>query len=148
MSAADLIKRFEGCRLKAYPDPATGGKPWTVGYGCTGPGIGPDTVWTQEEAEKQLLHRLEAFEKCLFDDPGGLVKVPVDENQKAALLSLAWNIGTDNLGRSTLLKKLNAGDAGAAASEFLRWDIAAHKVLPGLVKRRAAERDVFLGRVS
>ena len=138
--AADLIKRFEGCRLEAYPDPATGGKPWTVGYGCTGPGIGPGTIWTQQQAEDELEHRLFA-ERQVLDS---LVTAPVSENQMAALLSLAWNIGTAALGGSHLLRLLNAGDVQGAADAFLAWNHAAGKVMPGLTTRREAERAVFL----
>lgn len=140
MTAAELIKQFEGCRLHAYPDPATGGKPYTVGYGCTGPGIGPNTVWTQAQADAALAHRLQALEQVVRS----LVTVPATENQIAALCSLAWNIGTHALAGSTLLKKLNARDAQGAAAEFMRWDLAAGHVMPGLVKRRAAEKAAFL----
>lgn len=143
---AALIKRFEGCRLQAYPDPAsplargegTDGRPWTVGYGCTGPGIGSGTVWTQEQADQQLEHRLTSVEESVR----ALVKVPLTDDQLAALCSFEWNTGA--LHCSTLLRLLNEGDYLSAAGQFLRWNKAQGRVLPGLVTRREAELDLFI----
>jgi lysozyme len=143
MTAAELIKKWEGLRLHAYPDPATGGAPWTVGYGCTGPGIGPNTVWTEEQAQAALDHRLASVQDVVL----GMIKKHVTPGQLAALCSLAWNIGTRALGGSTLIRKLNAGDMRGAADQFLSWDHAAGRVLPGLSKRRAEERRIFLGEL-
>jgi lysozyme len=137
--AADLIRRFEGCRLHAYPDPATGAAPWTVGYGCTGPGIGPGTVWTQEQAEEALEHRLAAVQSVI----ASLLKVPVSESQFAALCSFAWNIGTAAFGTSTVLRELNLGNYQAAADAFRNWERAGGKP-HFLHNRREAERAIFL----
>lgn len=70
--------------------------------------------------------------------------VPLTEHQKAALVSFAFNVGLGNLKSSTLLRHLNDGDYQGAANQFLVWNKAAGHVLPGLVKRREAERAMFL----
>lgn len=141
-TARDLIRRFEGLRLKAYQDKT--GK-WTCGYGETGPDIGPDTVFTQGQAEARLLNRLCALQL----DIRKLLKTAVSGEQFAAISSLTWNIGLENFGGSTLLQKLNDGDVPGAAEEFKRWrfehvnGVAVED--PILVHRRFYERLVFLG---
>ena len=135
-----LVHEFEGCKLEAYPDPGTGGEPWTIGFGSTGPDIGPGTVWTQEEADARFLDDLTKF----GDGVDRLVRVPLTDNQFAALVSFAYNVGLGALAGSTLLRKLNAGDYQGAADQLPRWNKAAGRVLPGLVRRRAAERELFL----
>lgn len=135
-----LVQEFEGCKLEAYPDPGTGGEPWTIGWGSTGPDIGPGTVWTQEEADARFLDDLTKF----GDGVDRLVRVPLTDNQFAALVSFAYNVGLGALAGSTLLRKLNAGDYEGAADQFPRWNKGGGRVLPGLVRRRAAERDLFL----
>lgn len=136
----DLIKSFEGLELKAYPDPGTGGDPWTIGYGHTGPEVKKGLVITAEQAEEYLKKDLEKFENALMK----MLKVSVTENQWAALISFAYNCGPKNLETSTLLRLLNAGDIQGAAAQFGRWNKAAGKELPGLTRRRAAERALFL----
>lgn len=136
----DLIKSFEGLELKAYPDPGTGGDPWTIGYGHTGPEVKPGLVITSAQAEELLKKDLEKFESGLMK----LLTVEVNENQWAALISFAYNCGLENLKSSTLLRLLNAGDAQGAADQFLRWNKANGKILPGLTRRRQAERELFL----
>lgn len=138
--ATGLIKKWEGCKLHAYPDPATGAEPWTVGYGATGDGIGPDTVWTQEQADADLEQRLFAANMQITR----AVRVRLTPQQRAALVSLVYNIGFSNFLSSTLLKRLNAGDYQGAADEFLRWNKAAGKPMAGLIARRAEERALFL----
>jgi lysozyme len=139
-TAFALITRFEGCVLNAYPDPASGGDPWTVGYGATGPDIRRGVIWTLEKAETDLRERIDH----LLTQVRGLVKVKLPEGCEAALVSFAYNVGIGALTTSTLLKKVNAGQLKEAADEFNKWTKAAGKVFPGLVKRRAAERQVFL----
>jgi lysozyme len=78
------------------------------------------------------------------DGVNKLVTYTINQNQFDALVDFSFNLGLGNLGSSTLLKKLNAGDIKGAAEEFLRWDKAGGKVLAGLTKRRKAERDLFL----
>ena len=136
----ELIKRFEGCKLTSYPDPATGGDPWTVGYGHTGPEVGPGLVIDDERADDMLRPDLEKFEKCVDK----VLMVPVTQQQFDACVSLAFNIGCRNFQGSTLIKKLNAQDDSGAADQFLRWNMAAGKEMLGLTRRRRAERDLFL----
>lgn len=133
-----LITHWEGCKLKAYPDPATGGAPWTIGYGATGPDIGSTTEWTQSEADADLQRRIDAIGSAIdgFD-------VPLNDNQKGSLCSLAYNIGIGNLSNSTLLKCLKRGDYYGASAQFLAWNKAAGRVVNGLVNRRKDEKDIF-----
>ncbi|WP_110915636.1 lysozyme [Enterobacter roggenkampii] len=141
-----LIQSFESCKLVAYPDPGTGGVPWTIGWGHTGPEVKPGLVWTQAQADAAFLSDLAVFER----DVNSLVKVPLTQNQFDALVSFAYNVGSDidaddiaeGLGDSTLLKKLNAGDYASAADEFLKWRKPLN--LPGILRRRKAERALFL----
>jgi len=138
--ATEEIKRHEGCKLEAYPDPGTGGDPWTIGYGATGPDIHPGVVWSQEQADTDLSNRLHT----LGDRIDAVVHVEINDNQKAALCSFAYNVGMGNLKSSTLLKKLNEGDYDGAAEQFKEWNKAAGHVLQGLVTRRQAESELFL----
>jgi lysozyme len=141
--ACDLIKEAEGCRLEAYPDPATGGEPWTVGWGCTGPDIGPGTVWTQEQADADLQDRLDQVNRVVTQ----AVRVRLTPQQRAALVDLAYNIGTQAFLHSTLLQLLNAGDYAGAAKQFGLWIHANGKVMPGLVTRRGIEAKLFAGGI-
>lgn len=136
--ASGLIKLFEGCRLTAYPDPATGGDPWTIGWGSTGPDIRKGTVWTREQADARFAEHLESFGRGV----AGMID-HATAHQMAALVSFAYNCGLESLRRSTLLRKHNAGDYAGAQAEFGKWTKAAGKVLPGLVKRRAAEAIMY-----
>lgn len=138
-SALRLIKEFEGCKLTAYPDPGTGGEPWTIGWGSTGQGIGPGVVWTQATADARLAQDVQRF----ADGVKSKIKVPVSPNQLGALISLAYNIGLSAFGGSTLLRKLNAGDYSGAQTQFSRWNRAGGRVMRGLSRRRAAEAKVF-----
>ncbi|EBY9401951.1 lysozyme, partial [Salmonella enterica subsp. enterica serovar Kisarawe] len=134
----------EGCRLKAYPDPKTGGAPWTIGYGWTGKVDGkpvtPDTVIAQETADRLLKTGLVSYER----DVSRLVKVKLTQGQFDALVSFVYNLGARAFSGSTLLRKLNAGDYDGAAGEFMRWVSPGTEVEAGLRRRRQAERDLFL----
>lgn len=134
----DLIKASEGLQLKAYPDPGTGAEPWTIGYGSTR-GVTRSMTITAAQAEQMLQVDLRQVEGAV----SRLVTVPLTQGQFDALVSFAYNVGEGNLAGSTLLRKLNAGDARGAAEQFGKWVYAAKKILPGLVKRRAAERALF-----
>lgn len=136
-----LIKRSEGLRLEAYRCPAG---VLTIGYGCT-TNVRTGMVITPGEAERRLLADLRRFEQGVSVLTEG---VPTTENQFSALVSLAYNIGLANLATSTLIKKHRAKDYAGAADQFLRWNRAGKRVLPGLVKRRAAEREIYLGEHS
>lgn len=132
----DLIKDFEGLRLDSYRD-AVG--VWTIGYGHTRT-AGPGQRITNAEATALLREDVANFENAVTR----AVRVPITENQFAALVSFAYNVGSGALNSSTLLRRLNAGDTFGAADEFLRWNRAGGSVLAGLTRRRAAERELFL----
>lgn len=131
----DLIKRFEGLRLRSYLCPAN---VWTIGYGHTG-GVTNNQIITSEQAESILKTDLRRFENGVSD----VVKVDLNQNQFDALVSLAFNIGLSAFAGSTLVRLLNDRDYAGAADQFLRWDKAGGKVLQGLSTRRAAERALF-----
>ena len=142
-----LIREFEGFVPKWYRDPVG---VWTIGYGHTDAAGSPKHATSPNlhltEAEgAEILHRdLGRYEA----DVARLVKVPLNENQHAALVSFTYNLGAGNLGSSTLLRKLNAGDYVGAAAEFPRWNKAGGKVLAGLTRRRKAEQTLFNKPVS
>jgi lysozyme len=140
--ALALIKQFEGCKLTAYPDPGSGGDPWTIGWGSTGPGIAKGLVWTQQQADKRLAEHIMEFARGVDD---ALAGAPVTAMQKGALVSLAYNIGIKALTNSTLIKKHKAGDYGSAAAQFLLWNRAGGKVMSGLNNRRTAEMQAYKG---
>lgn len=139
--AAALVRKWEGCRLKAYPDPATGGEPYTIGFGATGPGIARGTVWTQQQAEQ----RLEQDVKRFVDSVRRLLQRPATDKQLGAMASLAYNVGLKRFAESTLLRLFNEGKPELAARQFAVWTLAAGKRMPGLVNRRADEKRVFEG---
>ncbi|GKX58359.1 lysozyme [Leminorella grimontii] len=132
----DLIKRFEGCKLRAYQCPAG---VWTIGYGHTDQVRRGDEI-SYAQAERYLRADLVKFEA----DVTRLARVPLTQGQFDALVSFAFNCGARALSTSTLLRKLNAGDYTGTADELLRWNKSAGKELPGLTRRRAAERELFL----
>lgn len=138
--AIGLAKQFEGCSLGAYPDPARGWACPTIGYGATGPGITQGTVWTQAQADADLRQRMAACGVVVDKH----VSVVLNDEPKAALCDFIYNVGEGAFETSTLLRLLNGGDAQGAANEFEKWNLAAGKVLPGLVKRRDAEKALFL----
>lgn len=135
----DFIKGFEALRLVAYPDPGTGGKPWTIGWGHT-KGVKQGDRITQEQAEQFISDDLAVFELTV----NSAIKRPMTQNQFDAMVSLAFNIGGPAFAQSTLVKKFNASDVQGAADQFPRWKLSDGKVMPGLVRRRAAEREMFL----
>jgi lysozyme len=143
VSALNLIKKFEGLELTSYPD--TGGI-WTIGFGATinkdtGQAIKPGDKIDLETAERWLKMDVAEREKKIK----GLIKVPVTENMKAAMVSLAYNIGTGAFGSSTLLRLLNQGaDKKLVADQFLRWNKVQGKEIKGLTNRRKLERELFL----
>jgi lysozyme len=134
-----LIKESESLRLTAYQD-AVG--IWTIGYGHTGPDVTPGKTITREQADALLRSDVGSAES----DVRRLVKVPLSSNQFSALVSFVFNVGAGptGFGGSTMLRLLNQGDYAGAADQFPRWNKAGGKVLQGLVKRRAAERALFL----
>lgn len=131
-----LIKEFEGCRLEAYRCPAGVA---TIGYGST-QGVKMGMKINQNQAESLLRQDLERFERGIEL----AVNVPLSDNQFGALVSFAFNVGINAFSRSTLLKVLNQGYYRTAADQFTFWDKADGRVLPGLTRRRQAERTLFL----
>lgn len=127
-----LIKEFEGLRLTSYRCPAG---VWTVGWGSTGPHVVPGMTITEEEAETLLRDDLRRFEEGVEQ----LVEVPLNDNQFAALVSFAFNLGLGALSGSTLLRLLNEGDYASVPAQLARWNKAGGKVLAGLSRRREAE---------
>lgn len=136
-----MLKHFESLSLKSYPDPATGGTPWTNGWGHTGPDVKPGQVITQVKAEELLDADLQRFEFGVL----ALLDRPVNQGQFDALVSFSFNVGLGNLKTSTLLRMVNAGEMGNAAAQFSRWNKGAGKVMKGLIRRRAAEAALFTG---
>lgn len=146
-----LIQRFEGYakelpngRVQAYPDPGSGGDPWTIGYGSTGPDIKKGTVWTRKQAEDRFVAHVSEFAEKVTRLLGGTATT---QAQFDAMVSLAYNVGVGNLSSSTLLKFHKAGRYVEAANEFARWNKAAGKVMPGLIHRRAEEAKLYRGEV-
>jgi GH24 family phage-related lysozyme (muramidase) len=147
-----LVKRFEGCArlrgdglVEAYPDPGTGGAPWTIGWGATGRDrftggrIGPDTRWTQAQCDARLAEDLAAN---AAEVAAAIGEAPTTQAQFDALVSFHYNTGA--IARATLTQRHIAGDHAGAAREFARWNRAGGRVLKGLVRRRAAEAELYL----
>lgn len=130
-----LIKGFEGCRLKAYKCPAG---VWTIAWGRT-KNVYPGMTITQEQADAFFLSDIAHYQ----DGVEAVIKVPITDNQYAALTSFCYNVGRGALARSTLVRKINAKDPSAHL-EFLKWTKANGRVLQGLVRRRKAEQALFL----
>ncbi len=142
-----LIQGFEGCAKKradgsfeAYPDPGTGGDPWTIGWGATGKGIGPGTIWTQAQCDARLEADLARYSA---DVARALGDAPTSQPQFDALVSFHYNTGA--IARATLTKLHKAGDHAGAAAEFGKWVHAAGRRLAGLVRRREAEAALYRG---
>ena len=134
----DLIKSFEGLSLRSYADPGTGGDPWTVGYGHCGPDVRCGMTVTADRAS-ELLREDVAHAQAAVES---LVKVSLTTGQNDALVSFEYNTG--KLKGSTLLAYVNQRKFRAAADQFLLWDHAGGRVLPGLTLRRTKERLIFL----
>lgn len=126
-----------------HPYLCPAGKP-TVGYGTTRGVTMKHPPITKAQAEKYLIRDMQAAENLV----DSLVTAPLNINQTAALISLVYNIGGGNFSKSTLLKLLNDGDYAGAAEQFKVWRKGGAMVLPGLVKRRDAERELFLKPVT
>ena len=144
-AALDLIKEFEGFRAEAYRDPVG---IWTIGYGTTamaGVGIDPKPGMRISEADatEYLMRAVEKFAAQIRPK----ITARINDNEFGAFVSLAYNIGPKNFARSSALRKFNAGDREGAADAMLLWNKAGGRVLPGLVRRRQAERALFLSPV-
>lgn len=131
----DLIKRFEGLKLRAY---TCSGGVLTVGYGST-KGVKKGMVITMTEAEERLREDLADAEGAVER----LVSVPLTDNEFGALVSLVFNIGAGAFETSTLRRLLNGGQRTDAALQFIRWNRAGGRILSGLTRRRIAEAALF-----
>lgn len=135
-----MIEGFEGREHKAYPDPVSGGDPWTVGIGCTGPGIGPGTVWTDAQIDEAFAKRLaHEFEPAVNRDCDG---VPTTQGQFDALVSLHFNVGTKGGKDVTALHR--AGKYDEAADAFMEYDHACGREIEALARRRETEGQLYL----
>jgi lysozyme len=137
----DLMHYFEGCKLEAYQCSA---KVWTIGWGNTfyenGTPVKQGDKITQDRANSLFVFVANKF----ADEIKKLIKTNLTENQFSALVCFAYNVGTSNLAKSTLLKKINANPNDATiANEFLRWNKAGGKELLGLTRRRTAESKLY-----
>jgi lysozyme len=152
-ASTSLMHQFEGYarklpdgRCQAYPDPGTGGKPYTIGWGSTtdeqGKPIAPLAIWTRERADARFAADVAEFARGVARLIEG---VSTTQHEFDALVSFAYNVGLANLKSSTLLKLHRAGDKAGAAAQFVRWNKAAGKVLAGLTRRREAEAALYRG---
>lgn len=135
-----IIKQFEGLRLEAYRCPKG---VWTIGYGST-KGVKPGMKITEEEAEARLKVDLRDAEEAV----SRMVRTRITDAQFSSLVSLVFNCGCDAIAKSTLIRKLNAQDFYGAWAEFPRWVHSGGQVLPGLIRRRAAEQALFKPKPS
>ena len=138
----DLLKDFEGLKLRAYLDPVG---IWTVGYGQTSaagpPAVTPGLVITQGEADEILKRDMAQYE----DGVRKYVKAALTQGQFDALVDFAYNAGVGALAKSTLLKRVNAGKFDEVPAEFMKWTKGGGRELPGLVRRRRAETKLRRG---
>jgi len=132
-----MVRQFEGERLHSYRCPAG---VWTISVGVTGPHVKQGMVVSQAESDAMFAEALQRF----ADGVDRAVTVPITENQRSALISLSYNIGLKAFQNSTLVKFLNRKQFSQAAEQFERWIHASGAVLPALVARRRAEKELFL----
>lgn len=161
-----LLHPFEGYHRRApdggcwsYPDPASPiglgvysqeqlaqmtfeqkkllGHPWTIGWGSTGPDVGPDLYWTREQCDNRFNQHVEKFVTGMLDLSPGLVTEP--DRRIAAILSFCYNCGLGNYRISTFRRRVNEKNWEEASREILKWNKAQGRVLPGLTRRRKAE---------
>lgn len=132
----DLIKKYEGLSLKAYPDPASGNKPWTIGYGSTGDDINQSTIWTQQRADKRLNIELGIIVSQIRF---GFSHFTINENQLSAMVSFTYNLGMD-----VLIHVIYEVGIKGFPDKILEYIHADQKILPGLIARRQAEKELFL----
>lgn len=141
--AAQIATSFEGFSATPYWDP--NGRVWTYGFGSTRDlNNNPVTATTQPVTRIQAVGLMRRDMTRAATVVSETVRVPLTEHERAALDDFIYNVGEGNFKGSTLLRKLNAGDHEGAADEFLKWNKSGGHVLAGLVRRRAAERAVFL----
>ena len=141
-----LVQSFEGCEkdrpdgsFEAYPDPGSDdGHPWTIGWGSTGPDVKPGTVWSRDDCDQRFRRDMQRYADQVSRAIGN---VPTTQNQFDALVSFHYNTGA--IGTATLTRKHKARDYAGAKAEFARWNKNAGRVMRGLVRRRAAEAELY-----
>lgn|SRR5574343_1692326 len=131
----DFIKQFEGYRDKAYL--CSAGIP-TIGYGHIR-GVKIGDICTEEQAENWLIKDLQTAIRAV----DRLIKVELNDNQKTAIISFTFNLGSGALQRSTLRTKLNRGEFEEIPKELLKWCKAGGRIINGLLRRRIAEGKLF-----
>jgi GH24 family phage-related lysozyme (muramidase) len=133
-----LLKSCEGSRLNAYPDPASGGAPWTIGYGHTGAEVMPGLTITQEQAETWLKQDVAEAAGAVDRLLSG---VTLTARQRESLISFCFNVGAGALEGSTLRRRCLEGESPAVviAQELQRWCKGPNGPVEGLKRRRAAE---------
>lgn len=148
LASESLVKPFEGYARRlpdggchAYPDPGSHGAPWTIGWGCTGPDINPDTVWSLERAQTALDQHLLYFATNVLKLSPGLAQEP--DRRLAAVISFTYNLGIGSYRVSTFKKRVDAKDWSGACEEIVKWNKAGGRVLPGLTRRRTAEASLL-----
>lgn len=145
-AGVELIKDFEGLELKAYPDPGTGGDPWTIGYGHTGSDVHPGLTINTEQAVALLKEDLRTFENSVEM----LITAELNQHEFDALVSFCYNVGAGALGDSTLRRRLNAGEDKCPVfqQELPKWINGGNGPMPGLIRRREAEAELACTPVS
>ena len=133
-----LTESFESCELTAYQD---SGGVWTIGWGHSGPEVTEGLVWTQEQADAQLLVDTQISSDCVNSS----VTVALTQDEFDALVDFTFNCGCSAFCNSTMLLLLNQGAYNAAAEQFDRWDYSGGRVVAGLLRRREAEQQEFDG---
>ena len=140
----NLVKEFEGCVLTAYPDPGSGGKPWTIGYGHTGymsmPLVNKGDTISEAEAEQYLRNDLNAAGAIV----ARYVTVELNDNQYGALTSFTLNVGESTFAKSSVLTYVNNSEFDKVPGRLALYRLADGKVLNGLVRRRQAEGALWL----
>lgn len=147
-----VIRRYEDCKLVAYPDPKTGGAPWTIGWGATGPDVGPGLIWSQAQADARLESDVAQREEAVSQ----AIDAPMSQGQFDAIVSIVFNVGYGTSKRdgilrlisgvpSTLVRMLNAGQYDKARAEFAKWISPGSSVEYGLRRRRRAEQGLWDG---
>jgi lysozyme len=141
-----LIQEFEACEqdqpdgtFLAYPDPGSAdGKPWTIGWGSTGADVTKGTIWTKQQCDDRFATDMQRYANEVSRAIGD---APTTQNQFDALVSFHYNTG--KIGSATLTKKHKARDYAGAKAEFGRWINNNGKPMKGLIRRRAAEADLY-----
>lgn len=137
-----VAHHFESCKLEAYPDPGSSdGKPWTIGWGHTGPEVIKGLRWTQRQADAAFIADLMKFERAVTS----LITVKLTQGQFDALVLFTYNVGENSLATSTLRRILNAGDYAGVPAQLARWNKNDGKIMKGLIRRRAAEAALWDG---